>query len=155
MSIARWSPFRELSRMQAEMNRLFNEFFSTRPERGEIATLEWSPSVDIYETKDDIVVKAELPGMKIEDIHISVRDNTLTLRGEKKQEKDVKEENYYRIERNYGYFQRIFTLPSSVQIDKIKAKYRDGVLEIFLPKSEEAKPKEIKVEVGLKDESDK
>ena len=108
----------------------------------------WIPAVDIYETKESIVLNVELPGVTKEDISLEVKDSTLTLRGEKKLEKDVKEENFHRMERTYGGFTRAFTLPSTVQQDKVKAKFKDGILEIMLPKAEEAKPKQIKVDVA-------
>lgn len=149
MALIRWDPFRELSALQERMNRLFSDV-RTRPvwAEEEITQGSWVPPVDVYETADSIVLKAELPGIGKEDINVEVKDNTLTLRGEKKIEKEVKEENYYRAERSYGTFQRAFTLPSTVQADKVKAKFKDGVLEISLPKIEEAKPKQIKVEVA-------
>jgi HSP20 family protein len=131
------------------MNRLFDQTLArTRGEEEEgIATSTWMPSVDIYETPDQVVLKAELPGLTREDIDINVRNNTLTLRGERKFEREVKEENYLRIERAYGSFQRSFTLPATIQQDKIKAVFKDGVLEVSLPKAEEARPKQIKIDV--------
>jgi HSP20 family protein len=108
----------------------------------------WVPPVDIFETGESIVIKAELPGISKEDITLEVKDNTLLIKGEKKFEKEVKEENYHRVERSYGAFQRSFSLPSTVQQDKVKAKVRDGILEVTLPKAEEAKPKQIKVDVS-------
>ncbi len=140
--------FKDLMALQEEMNRLFNEAFSRfrLPEEGPMA-VSWSPAVDIYETEDKIVVKAELPGVDRKDVSIEIRDNTLILKGEKKAEKTVKEENYYRLERSYGSFQRTFSLPVNIQQDKITAKYKDGVLEILLPKVEEAKPRQIKIDV--------
>ena len=105
------------------------------------------PAVDIYETPDRVVMKAELPGLTREDIEINVRDNTLSLRGERKFEKEVTEENYLRIERAHGSFQRSFTLPATIQQDKIRAVFKDGVLELSLPKAEEARPKQIKIDV--------
>ncbi len=107
----------------------------------------WSPAVDIFETADSIVMKAELPGVSRDNIDIQVQDNTLMLKGERKFEREVKEENYLRIERSYGAFQRAFTLPTVVQRDKIKATFKDGVLEVTMPKAEEAKPKQVKIDV--------
>ena len=107
----------------------------------------WSPSVDIYETDENIVLKAELPGVDKKDVSVEVKDSTLILKGERKREKEVKEENYHRVERSFGTFMRSFTLPVSVKQDQVKAKFKDGVLEVTLPKSEEAKPKQVKVEV--------
>jgi HSP20 family protein len=103
--------------------------------------------VDIHEGDKEITLKAELPGIKKEDVHIDVNDGVITLRGERKFEKEDKKENYHRIERSYGSFHRSFTLPSTVDVEKIKAKYKDGILEATLPKTEEAKPKSIPVEV--------
>jgi HSP20 family protein len=149
MALIRWDPLREFPNLQNRMNRFYSDM-RTRPAwaEEEMTQGSWIPPLDIYETGDAIVLKAELPGITKEDIQLEVKDNTLTLRGEKKFEKDVKEESYYRVERSYGMFQRSFTLPSTVQQDKVKAKFRDGVLEISLPKAEEAKPKQIKVDVA-------
>lgn len=147
MAITRWRPFRDLVRMQDEMDRIFDEFFGRPLVRTEWIEGVWSPSVDISETKDNLVIKADMPGMNREDVKISIHDNILTLRGEKKQEKEEKEANYHRIERSYGSFCRSFTLPTSVKADKVKASFKDGVLNITLPKTEEAKPKEIPIAV--------
>ncbi len=149
MAIVRWDPFRDLMTIQERMNRLFDQTLSkTRTEDEEGLTAStWSPAVDIYETADSIVLKAELPGLSRENIDIQVRDNTLTLKGERRFEREVKDENYLRIERSYGAFQRGFSLPAVIQQDKIKATFKDGVLEVNLPKAEEAKPKQVKIEV--------
>jgi len=138
----------ELARMRKEMDRLFENFFSTRPRRTGLLEGTWQPSVDVSETDDEIIVKAELPGLTHDDINISLTDNVLTIKGEKKQEKEDKGENYHRVERSYGNFQRTFTLPSSVQSENTKATFKDGILTINIPKTEEAKPKEIKINVG-------
>jgi HSP20 family protein len=116
-------------------------------EEEDLSATAWAPPVDIFETEDKVVLKAELPGLRKEDIEIQVRDNTLTLKGEKKFEKEVKEESYHRVERAYGSFQRSFTLPSTIKQDAIEASFKDGILEISLPKAEEAKPKQIKIQV--------
>ena len=149
MALIRWDPFREISTLQERMNRLFSEMARRSP-IAEEETIQgaWIPPVDIYETGDSIVIKAELPGISKEDITLEVKENTLSIKGEKKFEKDVKEESYHRVERSYGAFQRAFALPSTVQQDKVKAKFRDGILEVTLPKAEEAKPKQIKVDVS-------
>ena len=147
MDLVRWRPFRDLATMQEEMNRLFDQMFNRLPEGKELGEGIWSPCVDISETKDNLVITAEVPGMKKDDIRISINDNILTLRGEKKQEKKVDEENYHRIERSYGAFHRSFTLPTAIKQDQVKASYKDGILRINLPKAEEAKPKEIAIEV--------
>ncbi|MGB2696509.1 MAG: Hsp20/alpha crystallin family protein [Candidatus Zixiibacteriota bacterium] len=150
MALVRWRPFRDLVSIQDEMNRLFNDFFGRVPSRfeGDLSASEWNPSVDISETKDEIVVKAEVPGMKKDDIKINLQDNVLTLKGERKQEKEEKETNFYRMERCYGSFTRSFNLPTMVQADKIKASYKDGILNITLPKAEEVKPKQIPIEIS-------
>lgn len=147
MAVVKWDPFRDLLSIQDRMNKLFEQTLSrSRTEEG-IAASTWAPAVDIYETPDTIVMKAELPGLTREDIEIQIRDNTLTLKGERRFAKDVQEENYLRIERAYGAFQRSFTLPASVQQEKIRALFRDGVLELTLPKAEGAKAKKITIEV--------
>ncbi|MDD5559445.1 Hsp20/alpha crystallin family protein [Candidatus Methylomirabilis sp.] len=149
MAIVRWDPFRDVMTLQERMNRLFDHALSrTRmdDEEGLTASM-WSPAVDIFETSDSIVMKAELPGVSRDNIDIQVEDNTLTLKGERKFEREVKEENYLRIERSYGAFQRAFNLPTGVQQDKIRAVFKDGVLEVTMPKAEEAKPKQVKIDV--------
>jgi HSP20 family protein len=146
MALARWNPGRDLMQMREEMDRLFNQF--TRRGDGEEATWAggiWAPPVDIYETDDAFMLKAEMPGFRKEDLQIELHDNRLTLRGERKQETDVKEEQYHRRERAYGRFERAFWLPVPVDADKIQATFKDGVLELRLPKSEAAKPKRIAI----------
>ncbi|MCD6137798.1 MAG: Hsp20/alpha crystallin family protein [Deltaproteobacteria bacterium] len=148
MMLTRWDPFRDLTRLQDRINRLFDESFPAltgKEEEGILGT--WSPDVDIYETDKAVVLKADLPGIKKEDLSVEVKDNILTLRGERKFEKEVKRDNYYRAERAYGSFQRAFSLPATVRGDKIKAKFKNGVLEIEIPKIEEAKPKRIAIDV--------
>jgi HSP20 family protein len=140
-------PFRELTTIQERMNQLFEDFFGrTRGGReGEPAIAGWAPTVDVYETDDDIVVTAELPGLEKDQVGVEYKDDILTLRGERKLEREVKEESYHRMERSYGAFHRSFTLPGSVDEEKISARMKNGVLEIHLPKKEAAKPKQIKV----------
>ena len=148
MAITRWRPFREMVSIQEEMNRLFDDFFSSDPlVRTEWAEGMWSPNVDVSETKDNVIMKAEMPGMSKDDVKIFIHDNILTLKGDKKQEKEEKDGDYHRIERSYGSFCRSFTLPTSVKADEVKASYKGGVLNITLPKTEEAKPKEIPVSI--------
>jgi len=149
MAIVRWwDPLRDLSGIQEKMNQLFEDTFSRTRVRDEaLGKGMWTPAVDIYETDDAVVVKAELPGLEKDQIGVEVKDGILTLHGERKFEKEVTEENYHRIERAYGSFHRSFSLPSSVEQDKIGAKFKDGVLEVTLPKREQAKPKQIKVDV--------
>ena len=149
MAIVRWTPLRELSTMQERMNKLFEDAIQSpyRPEEG-FAVPAWAPEVDICETDKEIVLKAELPEMQEKDIAIKVEDNILVVSGERRMEKEVKEENYHRIERSYGNFHRSFTLPHTVDRDNIKASYKDGVLKVVLPKKEEVKPKQIKIDIG-------
>jgi HSP20 family protein len=148
MAITRWRPFRDLISIQDEMNGLFDDFFGRPFTRREWTEEAWSPSVDVSETKDNITINAEIPGMSKEDVKVSVQDNVLTLSGERKQEKEEKNANDHRIERNYGSFRRSFTLSTPVQPDKVKATYKDGILKITFPKTEEVKPKEIPINVG-------
>ena len=148
MSIMRWRPRRDLVSIRDEMNNLFDSFSSGWPEpRKGLLEGEWAPSVDVAETDDEITVTAELPGVKQEEVDITITDDVLTLKGEKKEEKEVKEKNYHRIERSYGSFQRSIGLPTGVQADKAKATYEDGILRVTVPKVQEAKPKQIKIDV--------
>jgi HSP20 family protein len=146
--IAPWRPFRELERMRKEMDRLWDSFFEERPIRKAEETGEWVPSLDVSETKNEIVVKAEIPGMGPKDIDISLSNDILTIKGEKKQEREEKEATYHFIERSYGKFVRSIRLPGEVKSDKINASHKNGVLDITLPKSEEAKKKEVKIKVS-------
>ncbi len=145
MTISRWDPFRDLSVLQERMNRLFED--AGRGWKGDepSATTTWSPAVDIFETQDEIVVKAELPGVDRKDISLHLENNVLTLKGERRFEKETKEENYHRIERAYGGFSRAFSIPGTVDEEKIRAEYCDGVLKIALPKKEQVKPKQIRI----------
>jgi HSP20 family protein len=149
MAIVRWEPFRDLVTSQDRFNRLFNDTFSRAFEdEGTLSTRGWNPAVDIYETDHNVTLKAELPGIDPKDVDIRVEDGTLHLSGERKFEKEVKEENYHRVERTYGSFTRSFALPRSVDPDKVTAEYKDGVLTLTVPKKEEAKPKTIKVQLN-------
>ncbi len=143
-------PWRDFGTLQERINRMFDETMrALSPQEGEeLERGAWMPAVDIHETDDEYVVKADLPGLKKEDIQIDLKDSTLTLKGEKRFEEKVSKDNYIRTERAYGTFVRSFTLPHNVDSEKIKASYKDGVLELTLPKKEEAKPKQIKVEVS-------
>ena len=145
MAVVRWDPFRDLSMLQDRMNRLFDDAGRTWRNDEPAATTSWSPAVDIFETEGEIVVKAELPGMDRKDITLHLENNVLTLKGERKFEKETKDENYHRIERAYGGFSRVFSIPSTVDEEKIRADYTDGVLKIVLPKKEQAKPKQIRI----------
>jgi HSP20 family protein len=147
MAIVRWEPFRDLLTTQREFDRLFKEAFSPMSGETEVSTRSWAPPVDIYETEDAIVLKAELPGIDPKDVEVRVEDNTLYLKGERNYEKEVNEQNYHRIERSYGSFARSFSLPNSISAEKVKAEYKDGLLTLTMPKREEAKPKTIKIDV--------
>lgn len=145
-AIARWELFRGFTTLQDQINRLFNEGFERLGEESSLSA--WAPAVDIYETEQELVVKADLPDIDPKDLDIRVENNILTIRGERKFEKKVSEENYLRVERSYGSFARSFTLANTVNSDAIKAEYHNGVLTLSIPKREEAKPKQIKVNVG-------
>lgn len=148
MSIKKWDPFRDLLSLQERMNKLFEEsLLQTGKERQDISIAGWSPAMDVMESDEEIVLKAELPGIELKDVEVLIKDNILTLRGERKFEKEEEKENYHRIERSYGAFQRSFTLPSTVEQDKVKAKMKDGVLEVRLPKAKGEKSKKIEIEV--------
>jgi len=143
-SLSTWNPFEEL----AGFRRLFDEPFVGALRDGGLAAGEWKPLMDVVETKDGITLKVEVPGIKQEDINISLEDSTLTVKGERKHESEVNEEGYTRFERSYGSFERSVILPLTVDANRVKATYKDGVLEIQLPKKEEARPKAIKVEAA-------
>jgi len=145
MAIIRWDPFRDLVTLREKMNRLFEEAYSARGEERDLVSSSWTPSVDIYETEQELVLTAEVPGIEDKDIEIKVEDSTLTLKGERKFEKETKEENYHRIERAYGSFYRSFSLPPYIDQEKIEAEHEQGVLKITMPKKLEAKPKTVKV----------
>ena len=148
MAIVRWEPFRDLMTTQREFDRLFKEAFTPFFGEGELSTRTWAPAVDIFENENDIVLKAELAGVDPKDVEVRVEDSTLYLKGERKFEKQVKDENYHRVERSYGSFARSFSLPNSINAEKVKAEYKDGLLMLTLPKREEAKPKTIKIDVS-------
>ena len=154
MSLVRWKPGQDLMAfpsdilgMQRSINRMFDSLFREGSLDEEIASSMWTPAVDIEEREQEYVVRVELPGVAREDVNITTRENTLTIRGEKKQMKETKESGYHRTERLYGSFQRSFTLPGSVQHDSIEAAFRDGILEVVVPKAEEAKARTIEVKV--------
>jgi len=147
MAMVRFEPFRDLLTSQREYVRLLKEAFSPMSGETEVSTRSWAPPVDIYETEDAIVLKAELPGIDPKDVEVRVEDNTLYLKGERNYEKEVNEQNYHRIERSYGSFARSFSLPNSISAEKVKAEYKDGLLTLTMPKREEAKPKTIKIDV--------
>ena len=145
-TIMRWQPFRNLSSLQEQVNRLFESNF---PSRGSESTpTAWAPAVDVYETENELVIMADLPDVSEKDLDVRVENNMLTIHGERKFEQKVKEENYLRMERSYGSFTRSFSLPNSVNTEAIKAEYKDGVLNITLPKRAESKPKQVKIAVS-------
>jgi HSP20 family protein len=149
--LTRWEPFREFSTMQDRMNRmnrLFRESYSPEGPEEALTTTSFAPPVDIYEDEHTITLKMEVPGIDEKDIDVRIENNTLTVRGERKFEKEEKEENFRRVERQYGSFTRSFTLPSSVDTGQVSAHYDRGVLKVNLAKKVEAKPKQIKVNVG-------
>ena len=145
MNIIRWDPLRDLTTLRERMNRLFEEAYTSRGEEKDLVSSKWNPSVDIYEKENAIVLKAELPGIDENDIELKIEDSTLTLKGDRKFEKETKEENYHRIERSYGSFYRSFTLPRNIDQDKIKAESENGILKVTLPKKAELKPKKVKI----------
>jgi HSP20 family protein len=155
MGIERWrpfrfertDPFRDLLEMQSEMSRAMDQYYGRQTRPGAVDRV-WAPASDMYETKDDLVVTAELPGVKEKDIHLSIVGDMLSLRGQRMADQQVRDEQYHRIERWSGSFERHIQLPIPVQADRVRASYRDGVLEIRLPKVEAVKPREIKIEVG-------
>jgi HSP20 family protein len=151
MAIVRWEPFRDLVGLQERMNRLFDESFRGINRTGgeeDWVGGSWAPAVDIYEQNGNIVLKAELPGVDPKDVDVRVENNILTLSGERKLDNEVKRENYHRVERAYGSFTRSFTLPNVVDTEKIKAEYKDGLLRMTLPKKDEARPKQISINVA-------
>ncbi len=147
MAIMRWRPWGDLVSVEDEMNQLFGDFLGRVPARRAEPAQRWCPAVDIYENEDSLHIDVEIPGMKKEEIRVSLENNVLSLRGEKKQQKEVKEVNYYRWERRHDSFSRAFELPMPVQSDKINASYKNGVLSVVLPKTEQVKPKDIPIEV--------
>ena len=146
--LTRWEPFREFTTLQDRMNRLLRDTFGPEGREEALTTTGFAPLVDVYEDEHNITLKIEVPGIDEKDIDVRIEDNTLTVHGERKFEKEEKEENYRRIERQYGSFTRTFTLPTTVDADKVSAHYDKGVLKIALAKKAEAKPKQIKVSVG-------
>ena len=145
MAIVRYDPFRDLRTLQEEVNRLFSTNMTRAFDDEGIGRGAWAPSVDIYENKDQIVLEAELPGMKQDDFDLSIENNVITLRGERKFEKTDETDNYHRVERSYGAFTRSFTLPQTVSAEGATAEYNNGVLRVTLPKREETKARRIQV----------
>jgi HSP20 family protein len=149
MAIVRFDPFRELTAMQDRINRIFGEAYTRRGDDDVTNRGDWIPPVDIYQNdRQEIVIKAEMPGLRREDIDLRVENNTLTLKGERKRESEVKDEAYHRVERVHGVFARSFSLPATVDANKVSADYKDGILTVVLPMREEAKPRQIQVQVN-------
>ena len=148
MTLTRWDPFRDLVGLQERMNRLFEDSLSrSKTTDQEMPMGAWTPPVDIFETPELVVLRADLPGIDQKDIDVRIENSTLTLRGERRFLKEAKDEDYHRIERSYGTFSRSFQLPGSIDQTKISAIHKDGVLEVHLPKREDTRPKQIKVDV--------
>ena len=146
MNLVRWNPWRDMTTMHGRLNRLVNDpFFRTHRFDDEAGFGLWNPVVDLYEKDDNFVIKAELPGVDKNDIGIDLKDGVLTLSGERSDNSEVNDDNYYRRERTYGKFQRVFTLPADVDSDKINAEFKDGVLVVEIPKPEKSKPKSITI----------
>ena len=151
MALVRWEPVRELSSLQSEMNRLFNTFFDTPTPGGNgVTSRRWIPAMDLVETEDNFVLKADLPGLTQDDVDIEVEDNVLTVSGERKAEHEDKREGYYRVERSFGAFRRTLTLPEGVDPEAVSATFDKGVLEVRIPKPEQRKPRRVAIQVGDK-----
>jgi HSP20 family protein len=149
MSIVRWEPFREFTTLQNEMNRLFNTVFETpSPANGGTTMRRWMPAMDLLETDSHFVLRADLPGMKEDEVKIEFEDGTLTISGERKAEHETKSEGYYRVERAFGSFSRSLTLPKGIDPEAVDASFTDGVLEVRIPKPEERKPRRIEIGSG-------
>lgn len=147
MALIRWEPARELNSLQSEMNRLFNTFFDVPPANG-ASVRRWAPAMDLVETEDHFILRADLPGLTEGDVSIELEDNVLTLSGERSSEDEERREGYYRVERATGTFSRSLTLPEGVEPDGVEASFEHGVLEIRVPKPEERKPRKVSISVG-------
>lgn len=151
MSITRWDPFRELEDVSSRLNRIFGQPGTARASqegKDAMRVFDWSPTVDIAETSEEFHIKAELPEVKKEDVKLSVDNGVLRIEGERKQEKEEKGKKFHRVERSYGSFMRTFILPDNVDESKVRAEYKDGVLDVRIPKTEKAKPKSIEVKIA-------
>src|SRR5438067_12557458 len=149
MALIRWEPARELNTLQNEMNRLFNTFLDTPlPNGGAAGQRRWLPALDLVETEDDFVLRADLPGVSQEDVNIELEDNVLTISGQRKSEHEERKEGFYRVERASGSFSRSLTLPEGVNAEAIEAGFDRGVLEVRIPKPEERKPRRVQISVG-------
>ncbi len=148
MALIRWEPARELNSLQGEMNRLFNTFFDTPLPNGGATARRWLPAMDLVETEDDFVLKADLPGLNEKDVNIELEDNVLTISGERSSEHEHRKEGVHRVERAAGAFTRSLTLPEGVEPEAIKASFDRGVLEVRIPKPEQRKPRKVEISVG-------
>jgi HSP20 family protein len=148
MALVRWEPVRELDSLQSEVNRLFDGFFGTGRALNGARSRRWIPAMDLVESEEHLVLRADLPGMSEDDIEIEIKDNVLTVSGERKAEEERKEEGYYRVERTYGSFSRSLTLPEGVSADEVSASFDKGVLEVRIPKPEERKPQRVQIGTG-------
>jgi HSP20 family protein len=148
MALIRWEPAREINSLQQEMNRLFGSFFDTPSAGGDGAPRRWIPAMDVVETPDHFVLRADLPGMTEQDINLSLEDHVLTVSGERKAEHGEQREGYYRVERAFGAFSRSLTLPEGVDGDAISAAFDKGVLEVRIPKPEARRPRKLQIQVG-------
>jgi len=144
-SLMTWKPMRDLFDIHGEMNRVFDDFFKPTRYREDGSAWDWMPAVDVAELDDRYEIRAEVPGLSEKDVHVSVTDNVLTLKGEKKHQHEEKSQKYHRVERSYGSFERSFTLPSTLKVEDIKATFKNGILTVHVPKSEAVKPKEIQI----------
>ena len=152
MALIRWEPAREIGTIQNEMNRLFNTFFDTPSVAGSGALRRWIPAMDLVETENDYVLKADLPGLSDDDVKIEVEDNVLTISGQRKSEHEQRKDGFHRVERSYGSFRRSLALPEGVDAEAIKASFDRGVLDVRIPKPEERKPHKVAISVGSGDE---
>jgi HSP20 family protein len=146
MALVRWDPIRELDSLQGDMNRLFDRFFEGRAPNG--VSRRWIPAMDLVETEDHLVLRGDLPGMTEDDVDIEIKDNVLTVSGERKSESEEKGEGYHRVERAFGSFSRSLTLPQGIDPGKVEAKFENGVLEVQIPKPAEAKPTRVQIGKG-------
>jgi len=152
MAIIRWDPFRDMVTLREKMNRLFEDAVTHRGEERELISSAWAPAVDIYEDENQLVLSAEVPGLEEKDVEIKIEDSTLIIQGERKMQKETKEENYHRIERAYGSFYRSFSLPNYIDQEKIHAEHENGVLKITMPKKAELKPRKVKIVKALSED---
>jgi HSP20 family protein len=155
MALVRWDPVRELDSLQTDMNRLFDRFFGTPTGGNGISGRRWIPAMDLTETEDSLVLRADLPGVEEEDVQIEVKDGVLQISGERKDEREEKGEGFHRVERSFGRFSRALNLPDGVDPDKVEANFDNGVLEVRIPKPEETQPTRVRIGKGSVEESGK